>query len=348
MNRRVEFSMGASAIAIAFALLAAVPVKGQTAALGKTSAAAAHAALKTPWGDPDLQGLWTGSTVTPLERRPEVGGREFLTKEEIAAAEKEALASRADSAPRPGDTGTYNQLWFEPALKGSNGRTSLVVDPPDGLIPYTAAGKVAQERSRVAYGKGYFNRFDSWLDLDTGERCITDGPPIYFGGYNNNYQIVQAPGYVAILHELYREPRIIRLGATHTNIPQLNGDAIGHWEGDTLVVESTNFPDTDTKGWRWQDAWRTVRPSTRIVERFKRVDAQTIDYQFTWEDPTMYTRPWTAAYPLTNNPASRGLATGGMFEYACHEANYGLVDILSGARKHDKTADDAAKKNSSN
>ena len=344
MNRRFGVPISASAIVIAFTLLAAVPVQGQAPpASGKTTAAA-KAVLKTPWGDPNLQGLWTGSTMTPLERRPELAGREFLTKEEIAAAEKQALDGRADRPPQPGNVGTYNQLWFEPALKGSDGRTSLVVDPPDGRIPYTEVGKAAQERARVAYGRGPFN---SWLDLDTGERCITDGPPVYFGGYNNNYQIVQAPGYVAILHELYREPRIIRLGVTeHTNIPQLMGDAVGHWEGDTLVVESRNFPDTDSKGWRWQDAWRTVRPSTRIVERFRRVDAETIDYQFTWEDPTMYTRPWTAAYPLTSNPASRGLADGGMFEYACHEANYGLVDILSGARQQDKAAEALAKKGS--
>jgi hypothetical protein len=346
MNRRFTSLTGASAIVAAFALLPVAVASGQTQAAPTKAAAATKAVKMTPWGDPDLQGLWTGSTMTPLERPKEQAGKDHFTKEEIAAAEKEAEASRADRAPRAGDVGTYNQLWFEPALKSSSNATSLVVDPPDGRIPYTEAGKKAQEESRAAYGRGPFN---SWLDLDTGERCITDGPPVYFGGYNNQYQIIQGPGYVSILHELYREPRVIRLNAEHSKIPQLMGDAIGHFEGDTLVVESTNFPDTDSKGWRWQDAWRTPRPSTKIVERFRRVDDQTIDYQFTWEDPTMFSRPWTARYPLTSNPASRGLATGGMFEYACHEDNYGLVDILSGARQKEKekAAADTANKSSS-
>ena len=188
-----------------------------------------------------------------------------------------------------------------------------------------------QDESRLAYGKG---QLDSWLGLDTGERCLTDGPPINIGGYLNNYQITQSPGFVVILHELYRENRIIPLdGSPAPKIPSLSGNPRGHWEGDTLVVESANFRGIEG---RWQAAWRSVRPSTRLVERFARVDEHTIDYQFTWEDPAMYARPWTAAYPLTNDHASRGMASGQIYEYACHEGNHAAVNMLSIARDAEK------------
>jgi hypothetical protein len=340
--RRCWSWMGVFAVVIALASLASVPLAGQAATARKTTAGANKGDVpRTSWGDPDLQGIWTGSTITPLERPREFAGKEFLTEEEAAKLGKQALAREEDQtpAPPPGESGTYNQLWFDNASKVvPSRRTSLIVDPPDGRIPFTPDGQKVQALSRALYGKGDYS---SWLGLDTGERCLTDGPPINTGGYNNNYQMFQSPGYVTILHELYNELRIIPTdGSPHHRISNLMGDARGHWEGDTLVVDTTNFPDTSS--WRWQDARRAVRPSTHIIERFRRVDAETIDYQVTWQDPTMYTRPWTAAYPLTTNQASRGVTSGQLYEYACHEGNYALVDILSGARKQE-AAEEATK-----
>ena len=348
--RRLSPPLSVFAVVVAFVSSEGVSVAGQAARATTTRKPAAAAnkgdVPRTSWGDPDLQGVWSGSTITPLERPKEFAGKEFFTPEEAAKFEREALARQEDQtpAPPPGESGTYNQLWFDNASRVlPNRRTSLIVDPPDGRIPFTPEGQKAQALSRAQYGKG---NYSSWLGLDTGERCLTDGPQtIYTSGYNNNYQIFQSPGYVTILHELYNELRIIPLdGSSHNRIPNLAGDARGHWEGETLVVDTTNFPDHPS--WRWQDAWRAVRPSTHVIERFRRVDAQTIDYQFTLQDPVMYTRPWTAAYPLTNNQASRGVTPGQLYEYACHEGNYALVDILNGARKQE-AADEPRKTESS-
>lgn len=337
--RRVPFWLGTSVGVIAFLSLGAAPLAGQ-AATGKAASAKNANAYRTPWGDPDLQGIWTGSTITPLERPAKFAGKKFMTEAEAAQLEKEALAQQVDRPPEAGSPGTYNQIWFDPSSKLlPDRRTSLIVDPPDGRIPFTPEGAKAEDLSRKSYGKG---NYDSWLGLDTGERCLTDGPPISSGGYNNNYQIVQGPGYVTILHELYRELRIIPVdGRPASKIPNLTGNPRGHWEGDTLVVESANFPAL--KGARWASAWRAAGPSTRLVERFTRVDARTIDYQFTLEDPAMYTRPWTAAWPLTNDQSSRGVTSGRLYEYACHEGNYALVNTLRGARM----AEEAARKGSS-
>jgi hypothetical protein len=333
-----------SVVAVGAAIFLGASTSAPVAAQASKAAAAAAKDIRTPWGDPDLQGVWTGSTITPLERPKDLAGKEFLTEQEAAALEKRANDNRlVERAPADGDPGTYNQIWFDPSTKGvPDRRTSLIVDPPDGKIPYTAEAQQAQSRSRARYGKGPYN---SYLDLDTGERCITDGPPIYFGGYNNNYQIVQAPGYVAIVHELYREHRIIPLnGRPHIDVPQWVGDSVGHWEGNTLVVDTAVFIDKSKD--EWQDAWRANRAATHIVERFTRVDGETLDYQFTWEDPTMFTRPWTARWPLTTNQKSRGVTEGGLFEYACHEGNLAMSHVLSGARAQEKAAEDAAKKGS--
>jgi hypothetical protein len=346
MRRRLRWLV-VFAVVVSFVSLEGVSLAGQATTARRATAGVKKADVpRTSWGDPDLQGIWNGSTITPLQRPKEFVGKEFFTEVEAARFEKEALAKEEDQAPAPppGESGTYNQIWFDNASRVlPNRRTALVVDPPDGRIPFTPDGQKAEALSRALYGKG---NYSSWLGLDTGERCLTDGPQtIYTSGYNNNYQIFQSPGYVTILHELYNELRIIPLdGSAHDRIPNLVGDARGHWEGDTLVVDTTNFPDHPS--WRWQNAWRAVRPSTHIVERFRRVDAQTIDYQFTLQDPVMYTRPWTAAYPLTNNQASRGVTSGQLYEYACHEGNYALVDVLNGARKQEG-ADETAKRGSS-
>jgi hypothetical protein len=288
---------------------------------------------RTPWGEPDLQGLWTNATITPLERPEEFAGKPFLTEEEIDQLETRALrAQLTESAPRSGDPGTYNQIWFDRGTRAvGTRRTSLIVDPPDGRIPWRPEARKHYERSSARYGVG---PYDSWLDMDTGERCLTDGlPMVPTQGYNMNYRILQAPGYVAILHEMFHEFRIIPLDArphVGARIGQWLGDSRGRWEGESLVVETTNFADK-TSYW-WAQAWRASRPSLRLVERLTRVDEDTIDYRFTMEDPESFERPWTAVIPMTTNQAERGVTVGEMFEYACHEGNYSLPNMLRGAR----------------
>ena len=309
-----------------------------------TSASKARTAPRTAWGDPDLRGVWTGSSITPLERPEQFAGREFLTEAEAAAIEERAARDRVDRPPKPGDPGTYNQIWFDPASTVvPTRRTSLIVDPPDGRLPFTEEGRRHQTRSSARYGVG---PRDSWVDLDTGERCLTDGMPLpYWTGYNNNYQLFQSRDYVVILAEMFRDRRIIPLdGRSHGRIPQWLGDSRGRWEGDTLVVETTGFADK-AQYW-WASAWRASRPTLRVTERFTRVDAETIDYQFTMEDPAMFTRPWTAAFPLTTNQASRGVTVGQLYEYACHEGNYALPNVLAGARAKDGAAEKGAQKGS--
>ena len=297
--------------------------------------------FRTPWGEPDLQGVWTGSTLTPLERPASLAGKAFFTEAEAAAMEKRAAERRLVESPPPsGDPGTYNQIWFDPSSTVvPSRRTSLIVDPPDGRIPFTPEGRQHTARSSARYGVG---PYDAHTDLDTGERCLTDGPPVWSSGYNNNYQIVQSPGYVLIHHELYSEFRVIPVGAARrAGLPQWQGNAVGRWEGATLIVETAGF--ADKSNYWWATAWRAARPTLRLTERFRRIDAETIDYQFTMEDPTMFTRPWTAEFPLTTNQASRGVTAGSLYEYACHEANYAIANILRGARAQEKTRAAAAK-----
>jgi hypothetical protein len=289
---------------------------------------------RTPWGTPDLQGTWTGSTITPLERPKEYAGKPVLTPEEAAAIEARARArNAAEPSVSAGDPGTYNQIWFDPSSAVlSDRRTSLIVDPPDGRIPFTPEGRTLATKSSDHYGTG---PRDSHLDLDTGERCLTDGVPIpYWTGYNNNVQIVQTPTHMMIFGELYHNRRVIPLdGRQPSGLPQWLGESRGRWAGNTLIVETANFADK-AKYW-WATSWRASRPTLRLVERFTRLDAETIDYEFTMEDPAMFTRPWTAKFPLTTNQKSRGVTEGRLFEYACHEANYSLVNVLKGARVRD-------------
>ena len=291
----------------------------------------------TPWGDPDLQGIWTNATITPLQRPRELAGKEVLTEEEATALEAVTAERRVDGPPRAGDPGTYNRHWFDQGTKvvGTR-RTSLIVDPPDGRIPWPPEAQHATVNRDPGRGRDYWN---SYTDLDTGERCLTDGLPFVPYAYNNNYQILQTPGYVAILHEMFRERRIISLNEdphVHQNIGQWFGDSRAHWEGNTLVVETTNFNDRTSD--RWAGYWRAPRPTLHLVERFTRLNAETIDYQFTVTDPTTFTRPWTAAAPMKADQAAMGATVGQLHEYACHEGNYAMVNVLSGARVQEKAA----------
>ena len=295
--------------------------------------------LQTPWGDPDLQGVWTGSTLTPVERPQELAGKEFLTEEEAAALEHQADRNRlVERAPRENDPGTYNQIWFDPGTRiVGDRRTSLIKDPPDGRIPYRPEMRERQRAQREHRVRG---QRDSWVDVDTGERCMTDGLPMLWLGYNPNHQIVQTPDHVVILHEMFRDRRIIPLdGRPHGNIRQWNGDIRGRWEGDTLVVETMNL--VDKMHYRWANAWRIPTETMHVVERFRRIDAETLDYELTIEDPAKFTRPWTISNPLTTNQASRGVTEGPLYEYACHEGNYSLMNVLSGARAEERAADAA-------
>ena len=311
-------------------------------AIGLAQAPASDASrqFQTPWGDPDLQGIWTNVTITPLQRPRELAEKQVLTEEEAAALERATAERRVDGPPRDGDPGTYNQHWFDRGTKvvGTR-RTSLIVDPPDGRIPWTADAEKANAERNPGRGSDYWN---SYTDLDTGERCITDGMPFVPYAYNNNYQIFQSPGYVAILHEMFRERRIIPLdGRPHTgeSIRQWFGDSRGHWEGNTLVVETINFNDRTSD--RWAAYWRVPRPTLHLVERFTRIDPQTIDYRFTVTDPTMFTQPWTAAAPMSGDQEGMGATVGALFEYACHEGNYAMANVLAGARKKEKASSGA-------
>ncbi len=308
---------------------AAVVLLGPVQAAGQTSAAAeSGTASRTPWGDPDLQGTWTNTTRTPLERPTHLGATEVYTEEQVSELNEQA-ARNVDRPPPPGETGAYNSFWMENGERSR--RTSLVVDPPDGRVPYTP-----RERERADAFAAAINAdgaADTWTDRNLYERCITRGLPgtMMPGFYNHNYHILQAPGYVVIYVEMIHDARIVPLdGRAHVpaSIRQWLGSSRGRWEGDTLVVETTNF--TDAVHDRGLTVFGGGRDG-RLVERFTRVDADTIDYEFTFDDSTVFTRPWTAAIPMTR-------MEGPLFEYACHEGNYGLENILAGARAEEQAA----------
>ncbi|MGH9202761.1 MAG: hypothetical protein ACRD2A_16165, partial [Vicinamibacterales bacterium] len=262
---------------------------------------------RTPWGDPDLQGVWRYEAAIPLERPARFEGREFLTDQEVAqreqverdqAAKRLAGAEGVDVGRRPVSESPirgneYNSFWQDHGRpRKVYKQTSLIVDPRDGQIPYTQDAQKAEERSAARYGVG---PFESYLDPDTGERCLTDGVTALMwqgpnGGHN---RIVQSPGYVTILHEEYRDRRIIPVdGRSHRNIRQWFGDAVGKWEGDTLVVETTNF--VDRTNYEWANIFTRPSDTLSIVERFTRVADDTIEYRITVEDPATFAQPWTA------------------------------------------------------
>ena len=282
---------------------------------------------RTPDGRPDLQGLWSNATTTPLERPGTLAGKPALTDEERAALQEEVNERvNADRPPRPGDPGTYNEFWWE---RGTlTNQTSLIVDPPDGRLPPWTPETQSREDARRATRR----TADSWEDRNLAERCITRGAPKLPGGYNNNFQILQTPGYIAILQEMIHEVRIIPLdGRPHLNpaIRMWLGDSRGRWEGDTLVVETTNYDDDI----RFNSYYccRGSGANQRIVERFTRIDADTIDYRFTVSDPTAFTKPFTISVPMQK-------FAGPIYEYACHEGNISMEHILRGAREQEKAA----------
>jgi len=276
----------------------------------------------------DLEGIWTNATITPFERPANLAGKTFFTPEEAAAFEKEVRernnADRRDGNSEADLTTGYNDFWWDRGTKVvSTLRTSIVVDPPDGRIP--ALTPEAQKRAAARAESRRLHPADGPENLSLADRCIArPGPPMVPAGYNNNHQIVQTSDYVVIFSEMMHDARIIPLdGRPHLpgSVHQWFGDSRGRWEGNTLVVETTNFTDKTN--------FRGSGENMRLIERFTRIDKDTLLYQFTVDDPDSFQKPWSGEIPLKSAP-------GPIFEYACHEGNYSLVNTLTAARAEEK------------
>jgi len=305
--------------AVFMSLLAAMPLAAQSTPVSGTR---------------DLQGTWTNPTITPFERPADLAGKEFLTEKEVKELESRAADTKVDRQPQAGDVGSYNQFWFD---SGANvvktRRTSLVIEPKDGRVPLRPEAEAKRDYNAA-------HNADSYEYMSVWDRCITRGVPagMFPAGYNNAYQIVQIPGYVVIQYEMIHDARIIPIdGRPHlpSAVKLWNGDSRGHWEGNTLVVDTTNYND---KGWIATSA-STGRikgipqsETLHVVERFTRVDANTIKYEATIDDPAYFTKPWKVEIPLVRDPGYH------LYEYACQEGNHAVENVLNGGRKADKEA----------
>ena len=338
MNHRFLASMSALGVVTVLVLLMPILIAGQA----PLPAAKTRTPPHTPDGKPDLQGIWTNATVTPLERPRDLAGKEFLTETEAAEFEKlavyDANGDRRDGTADADVGRAYNEFWRDRGKVVSTMRTSLIVDPPDGRVPSLTPEAQKRNADRLEAARRRGGAFDGPENRSLAERCLSmpqAGPPMLPANYNSNYQIVQAPGSVVILVEMIHDARIIPLdGSPHLpqNIRQWLGDSRGHWDGNTLVVETTNFTDKTN--------FRGSSEKLRMVERFTRVDENTLLYQFTVEDPTTWVKPWSGEIPMKK-------AQGPLYEYACHEGNYGLAGVLAGARAEEKkAAEEATKKGS--
>ena len=318
------------ALAVAMAAVAPIPAGAQSAQ---------SEAMRTPDGQPHISGIFTFRTLTPLQRPAALEGRETLGAEEAAqfeASERirlnrdlfdpETGAPNAGYQPRAeGGVLSYNEFWYERGVElTADKRTSLVVDPPSGRIPFKPEYQEAAQIRRLNLRNGFA---DHYTDRSLADRCIMGfnaGPPMVSSAYNNNVQIFQVPGYVVILNEMVHNARIIPIdGRPHGELRQWSGDSRGRWEGETLVIETKNFLRETSLGGSSAD--------TYLVERFRRMDPDTVMYEFTVEDPNNFTRPWTAMMPLRRTD-------GPLFEYACHEGNIGMHGIMAGARRKDTQA----------
>ncbi len=289
----------------------------------------------TPWGEPDLQGTWTNETITPFERPRDMADKPFLTEEEALAIERRTAANRASADGRPaGGVGNYNQFWLDSGTRVvSTRQTSLVVDPPDGRVPLRPSAEQRRDSDEARIG-------DAPEFMSPWDRCVTRGVPggMFPAGYNNAYKIMQMPGYVVIHYEMIHETRIIPTdGRAHlpAHMRFWDGDSVGRWEGQTLVVDVTNY---NGRGWIATNAASArikgipQSEQLHVVERFTRTDADTILYEVTIDDPPVYTRPWKVAIPLERDDAYR------LYEYACHEGNRAVEHILRGGRAQDAAA----------
>lgn len=351
MGARFRVSLGALAFTLGVLLSVPAWLGAQTTSGAAAKSDSKSAAKKlwvsprTPDGQPDLQGYWTSLSFTPMERPATYGNREFLTDEEAAQIHKEGIQHSYeftfnDLAETPVYDATVYALsaWQEGVAP--NRRTSLVVDPPDGKIPplTPTAAKARDAARKAGPNQDYANpnapvKADVAEDLNLGERCLSfGGPPILPGAYNSNFQIVQGAGYVMIQYEWNNEIRIIPLDRRpqlSEGVHRWHGDSRGHWDGDTLVVETSNFrPGATFQG---ADA-----KSLKITEYFTRTDQNTIEYKFTINDPSTWTKPWSAIVPLSH-------MDGPIFEYDCSENNNDAVNILAGARATERAAEEKAK-----
>jgi hypothetical protein len=300
---------------------------------------------RTPDGKPDLNGYWTSESFTPLERPAKYAGREFLTDEEVEAAQKAGLQREYDRPANDPERTLSNLTTFglTAGLEGfvPNKRTSLIVDPPDGRMPPRTPEALKRPRAigdrdyiEVDSQGGVTVHADTPKDIGARTSCVSlsGGPPILPGGYNNGVYILQNSEYVVLEAEYGTEPRIIPLDArphAGASIHQWHGDGRGHWEGDALVVETTNL--------RPEATFRNANPQTlKVTERFKRVAADQIEYSFTVDDPSTWTKPWTAMVPLR-------ATKGPFFEYDCSESNNDIINIMAGARATEKAAEEKAK-----
>jgi len=343
MSNQSWTSLAVTAVALAW--LSPVALLGQAggakAPAGAKPAKKTATPARTPWGDPDLQGVWNDATSTPLQRPGELSGKDVLSDEEAADFQQQTAQGltrdRRDGGKDADVNRAYNEHWMDARrLKiTEDHRTSLIVDPADGRIPPMVPLSPDRQKARAARASANL-RFNAGLpndvyDMSLPVRCIirTDSPPYLPTIYNNNFHIFQSPGYVAIAPEMIHSARIIPLDSRPhlgPDLPQWLGDTRGHWDGNTLVVETTNFRSDDGV------VFQGGNPATfHITERFTRVDADTLTYQFTIEDPQTWTRPWTARIPWTKiDPAEQ------MYEYACHEDNFDIVHFLTGARSREQ------------
>jgi hypothetical protein len=334
MSLRVLTLIGAVVVAISAPVAAQVP---STPTKALSTAKVSGAPARTPDGQPNLQGVWSFAILTPLERPDDLAGKATLTDQEAAAyAKRKRERENKDirnGKGTDGDVGlAYNDAWWDFGTKASN-QTSLIIDPPDGKLPALTAEGQKKKMARVA---SYTSVPKGPEDRSLSERCIlgfNSGPPMLPSAYNNNVRIVQTKDQVAIFNEMVHDTRIVPLdGRPHGTIRQWTGDSRGRWEGNTLVVDTINFTNAGT-------GFAIAVPTDEnfhLVERFTRHDANTLIYEFTVTDPTIWTKPWTASVPMT-------LSDQPIFEYACHEGNRGMVGILAGARADEAAAKDKSK-----
>ena len=336
----------------ALVVAAAIVVVGPIEAAGQAAVPTSDGwtVPRTADGQPDLQGVWASDSATPLERPEQLADKAFLTDEELATLQARAavlfngetdaafgdsvfravLEDAPDFSSRDTETGNYNQFWL--IDRWFDNRTSMIVDPADGRIP-PLTPEAQERRQESAQARRPRDEPPSGPEDLGGMRCLGGGVPMTGRGYNSNYQIVQSPGHVAILMEMQHDTRIIPLdGRPHlpTTVRSALGDSRGHWEGDTLVVETTNLATRSRRN--------GASSNLHLVERFTRVDQDTLQYEYTMNDPTTWTRPWTARVFMRPAPG-----TGVIYEFACHEGNYAVPNTLSGARAQERAAEHAAK-----
>ena len=335
------FAVMGALVAVLAVSLAPVFVAAQSPT---AAAAQAYTPPQTPWGEPDLQGIWSRNSEAPLERPEEYAGRAFLTDEEVAALDtKSALEPTRTGPPPAGNPGTYNAV-FNSILKRSR-RTSLIIDPPDGKIPLLVGGAENPPRVRSASRIS-----DGPEDRGWPERCLGNTLPDFGSGDfgSGTSRLVQSPGYVTIYVEYGHGGGAVRIiptdGSPHLppQIHQRLGDSRGRWEGNTLVVDTTNFSpgaEIQTIG-QWTLGERGSKGHLHLVERFTRVDANTLEREITIDDPTTWTRPWTVLLELGKNDERANR----IYESSCHEGNFGMLGILAGARAQEKKAAQAAAK----